>query len=145
MTLNEKIKLIIESEVYLSIALDFEPARFHDWEYTNYDDDRARDEREFEAGMKRLEVIFDQVFDTLNAGFGKTGILKYPDERLPQWALGAPRYSEWFIEEDVLCMFIWMDNREDPPVLILGKTNKLNKGMEEDPWEWTWMPEDAWN
>lgn len=48
--LEEKISFIIKSKDSLSIALDFEPARFFE---------TVEEEDEFEKGSSRMEKVFD--------------------------------------------------------------------------------------
>lgn len=95
-------------------VLKFEP---HHFDPNRYNKDREKDY----MIRCQFEKEFNKYVDKLITIYGKPNLLA------DGWEVGVPTfasaglYSEWLVGNDLVCIFVNMDNSGDPTFLVLAK------------------------
>ncbi|MCD8533458.1 MAG: hypothetical protein LR011_01185 [Verrucomicrobia bacterium] len=120
--------------------LDTGAELFHDWNYTDYEADRARDEAAAQEVFERFQTVFGLAVEHLRARLGEPiRIQTRWSEDLPYW-VSSSLFALWHVGDDFLNIFMAYDNPEDPPFLIVAKANRNELASEySDPWNSQWM------
>ncbi|MBK1881963.1 hypothetical protein JIN85_06025 [Luteolibacter pohnpeiensis] len=127
--------------------MDQDKARFADWEYTDWEKDRARDEADWTETRKRYEQLKDEALQIISDELGPCAANKDGwDEATPCWASGG-LFALWKVQERFVSVFLSWDNPEDPSFLIVACASQDQFALgpaSADPWETAWMEFGEW-
>lgn len=142
------IKEVLASEVSTFRILDQDKARFADWEYTDWEKERAQDEAEWEQTRMRYQKLKNDAVLYISEELGSHAEDKEEwDSTTPHWASGGS-FALWNTKDRFVTVFLSWDNPEDPSFLIVAcaSQDQFVLGAEAlDPWEAGWMEYGQWS